>query len=207
MSLIEAVIIKNHNDVNARLKELELDRETLLKIRDMALNEAANTTPFHAINAHGTFSYHQGIFALRINYVKPNTNWRIDRSNGIEGIVNDKLRVRVAFSNVDIACNDYQKPKPRSRKGAGSEIACSGNLFEVGALPEYAPMQAGKITYYLMVSEDGAVELTKPIVRGHTFTAWPERIYLSNGDDFNSTPISLDDSDVVDDFDPQVVRK
>jgi hypothetical protein len=52
-------------DVDARLSELGLDRDGLLKVRDMALNERNNATPHHCANAAGTFAYQSGIFALR----------------------------------------------------------------------------------------------------------------------------------------------
>lgn len=107
---------------------------------------------------------------------------------------------------MDVACNDELKPKPRSRKGAGAERVCGGNLF--GSLPEFAPRQpAGWATYYLMVDGNGAAELTRPVVRDGTFKAWPERIYLSDGSDMERDPLVLDDGDALDEFDPQVVRK
>lgn len=206
MAFIEAVVLKEPHEVNRRLAELELDPEILLKVRAIALNAAADATPFHPANAPGTFAYHHGTWALRDGFIVPNSNWRLDRSNGLEAIANDKIQVMVIFANVDVACNDEQKPKPRSQKGAGSERACSGNLL-FDKLPEYAPAQTGWATYYLMVSESGAAELTMPVVKGGTFTAWPERIYLSDGSDFDPTVLNLDNGDTVDNFDPQVVRK
>jgi len=206
MGLVEAVIFKEPQEVSRRLAELGLNRDLLLEVRAIALNAAADATPFHPANAPGTFAYHQGTWALRNIFVKPDQKWRPDRPNGVEAIVNDKLQIMVVFANVDVACNDEVKPKPRSRKGSGSERACSGNLlFE--NLPEYAPAQAGRAAYYLMVADNGATELTRPVVKGGTFTAWPERIYLSDGTDFDPTVFVLDDGDTVDNFDPLVVRK
>ena len=99
------------------------------------------------------------------------------------------------------------KPKPRSRKGAGAERVCVGNnLFD--SLPEFAPRQPdGWATFYLMVDERGAVELTRPVVKNNTFTAYIERNYLSNGDDLDRDSRRLLDDDIVDVFDPEVVRK
>ncbi len=206
MTLVEEVVLKEPHEADRRLAKLELNRETLLKVRAIALNAALDATPFHPANAPGTFAYHHGTWALRNGCIGPDTNWRVDRSNGLEAIANDSLQIMVIFANVDVACNDEQKPKPRSQKGAGSERACSGNLL-FDSLPEYAPVQTGWATYYLMVSESGAAELTRPVVEAGTFTAWPERIYLSDGSDFDPTVLNLDDGDVVDNFDPQVVRK
>jgi hypothetical protein len=170
----------------------------------MAIAAGADATPFHPANAAGTFAYHYGTFGLRKEYV--GKEWRLERQEGVEAIVNDTLKVRVVFANVDIACDDELKPKPRSRKGAGAERVCMGNLF--GYLPEYARQQPeGWATFYLMVDQRGAAELTCPVIQNNTFTNWIERNYLSNGDDLDPERLPLDDDDVADGFDPEVVRK
>jgi hypothetical protein len=61
--------------------------------------------------------------------------------------------------------------------------------------------------YYLMVDQNGAAELTRPIVSGGTFTAAVERIYLSNGGDDDPAIPAEDETGPADNFDPQVVRK
>ena len=58
-----------------------------------------------------------------------------------------------------------------------------------------------------MVDENGAAELTRPIVKNGTFISYIEQIYLSDGGDLARGPLALDDGDMLDDFDPQVVRK
>jgi hypothetical protein len=201
----EAVVFRDVYEVDKRLAELDLNRKTLLDVRAIAMNAAADATPFHPANAPGTFAYHHGTWGLRNHFVLPGKKWRNDRPNGVEAIVHDESKIAIVFANVDVACNDDIKPKPRSRKGTGSERVCSGNLFKY--LPEYVPVQTGQVTYYLMVSNTGAAELTRPVVRNGTFVAWPERIYLSDGSDFDNTTFMLDDNDIADDFDPQVVRK
>jgi len=144
-------------------------------VRSVAISASADATSFHPANAAGAFEYHYGTFAVRNEYV--GKIWRLERPDGVEAIVNEALKVRVVFANVDIACNDDLKPKPRSRKGAGAERVCVGNLF--GSLPEFAPRQAdGWATFYLMVDEGGAAELTRPVVKNNTFTAYIERNYL-----------------------------
>ncbi len=207
MSMVETVVRREPWEVDARLAELQLGSvERLLKVRSIAISASADATPFHPANSAGTFAYHYGTFALRNEYV--GKVWRLDRADGVEAIVHEALKVRVVFSNVDIASNDDLKPKPRSRKGAGAERVCIGNLF--GSLPEFAPRQPdGWSTFYLMVDEHGAAELTRPVVKNSTFFAYIERNYLSNGDDLNREPrLTLhDDGDVADGFDPEVVRK
>jgi hypothetical protein len=187
-----------------RLSELDLTREGLLDVRAVALNEGANATPFHAANASGTFAYHAGTWALRHQFV--GGDWILDRSDGVEAIRNGKLKIKIAFSNVDLACNDFHVPKPRTKKGAGAERATGSDLF--GDLPQYAPRPTGEwMFYYLMVDVRGAAELTRPVVKGGTFVAAVERIYLSNGGEGEGAMLLDDNSDVVDNFDPQVARK
>jgi hypothetical protein len=207
MGMVEVIIRREAWDVAARLAELQLgSADRLLKIRTAAIGASADATPFHPANAPGTLAYLHGTFALRKEYV--GKDWRLDRQHGVEAIVNETIKVRVVFSNVDVACNDTERPKPRSKKGAGAERVCQGNLFEW--LPEFVPQQPdGWITFYLMVDPRGAVELTRPVVEHGTFTAWIERIYLSNGDDLDleGERLPLNDDDVANDFDPEVVRK
>ncbi len=207
MGMVETIVRRDPWDVAARIAELQLAVDGLLRVRAMAVGAAADATPFHPANAAGTFSYHHGTFGLRKEFV--GKIWRVERPDGVEAIINEELQVRVVFANVDVACDDDLKPRPRSRKGAGAERVCMGNLF--GSLPEYAPAQPrdGWTTFYLMVDQRGAAELTQPVVKNNTFTAWIERIYLSNGDDLDlaGRRLPLDDGDVADDFDPEVVRK
>ncbi len=75
-------------------------------------------------------------------------------------------------------------------------------------LPRYAPRTDEEwATYYLMVDENGASELSRPIVSGETFEAFVERIYLSDGSDFDPERMPLDDDEPAQEFDPLVSRK
>lgn len=205
--MIETLVLREPWDVDRRLGQLDLEKSKLLQVRDVSRASAANATPFHPANASGTFSYQDGTFALRNLHVGAGSRWLLDRTNGVEAIRNDALKVRVIFGNVDVACDDANKPKPRSAKGAGAERACQGNLFG-DSLPEYVASPTDAFaTYYLMVDEDGAVELTRPVIKGRTFSAYVERIYLSDGGDKGLEELFLDNSDRANDFDPLVVRK
>jgi hypothetical protein len=201
---VETLVHREQWEVMPRLLELETSLEALLRVRDVALNEAANATPFHCANAPGTFAYQHGTWALRNEHV--GDTWRIDRSEGVEGVFNDATRTRLLFSNVDVACSEDQFPKPRSRKGSGSERVCEGNLF--GHLPHFAPRQSDDIaTYYLMVDERGAVELSRPVISGETFSSFVERIFLSTGRDDDRASLPLTNDDAIVEFDPLVARR
>lgn len=204
MERVETTILKEAWDVGRRLSELDLDRKGLLSVMQTALSAAGDATPFHCSNSAGTFAYHYGTYALRNIYV--GDEWEVERSDGVEAIKNDRLKVKVIFSNVDQACNDNKPPKARSRKGAGSERACVGNLF--GYLPTYSNMPSDEwATFYLMVDAEGAGELSRTRIKGNNFDVPIERIFISDGSDFDGGSQSFDDSDLADDFDPMVARK
>lgn len=205
MGFEETILHQNSWDSDLRLSEMKLDRKGLLVARDVAVQEASNATSFHPANAAGTLSYQHGTWALRDQFV--GDIWVEDRSDGIEAIVCEALKIKVAFCNVDLACNDDQHPQPRSRKGAGAERASGGFLFP--DLPQYAPRPTGDYAlYYLMVDESGAAELSRPALRGGKFVGMIERIYLSSGRDEDGALItSGDNTGPADNFDPQVVRK
>lgn len=205
MGMIETKVLREPWEVDVRLAELGLARAGLLKVRDTAVAAAADATPFHCANTAGTLAYHHAIYALRDAFV--GEQWELARPNGVEVIRNNSVKVMVGFSNVHVACNDEDEPKPRSEKGAGAErVEQQAGLF--GKLPRYAPQpESAWAMYYLMVDQSGAAELTRPVVKDGTFGPYIERLYLSSGDDLGGHSLSLDNRDVADGFDPQVVRK
>jgi hypothetical protein len=205
MDFIETKVFREPWDVNRRLTELKLDRKRLLSVVAVALNSGANATLFHPANAAGTFAYQDGSWSLRDQFV--GEVWGVDRADGIEAIKCEALKVKVAFSNVDVACDASRLPKPRSRKGAGAERASGTGLF--GDLPQYAARPSGDwALYYLMADDTGAAELTRPVVRGGAFVAAIERLFLSNGDEGGEEELlQQGPDDIADDFDPQVARK
>jgi hypothetical protein len=207
MAMIATSYAKELVNVEARLAELGTSLATLLEIRDIAMSASGNATPFHAANAGGTLAYQDGTWAMRDRHVKPEGQWEVDRAHGIEAIVNLTTATKIAFANVDVACSDTQKPKPRSKKGAGGEKVFGQDLF-AGTLPEYAPLPSdGIAAFYLMVDPKGACELTRPIVKGGTFTSYVERIYLSSGIELDGERLLVLESDPITNFDPEVVRK
>jgi hypothetical protein len=207
MTMIATRYVKVPVDVEARLAELGTSLATLLEIRDIAMNASGNATPFHAANAGGTFAYQDGTWALRDRHVAPEGQWEVDRAHGVEAISNKTTATKIAFANVDVACNDTQKPKPRSRKGAGGEKVFGQDLF-AGTLPEFAPLaRDGIAAFYLMVDPRGACELTRPVVKGGTFTSYVERIYISSGIELDDESLLAPEDGPIADFDPEVVRK
>ena len=204
MDIVETQVWNEPSDVGHRLAELGLSRDALLRVVAAALSAAADATPFHPVNAAGTFAYQSGTWALRDQFI--GDDWQVDRSDAVEAIKNDKIKIKVVFSNVDHACDSVQSPKARSRKGAGAQRACQGNLFEY--LPQYAKQLSDEwATFYLMVDAQGAAELSRTVIKGNNFDTPIERIYLSDGSDFEGELLPLDEGDIADDFEPLVARK
>ena len=175
--------------VDDRLRELGTTRQQLMAVRDAALAAASEATPFFPANAAGTFAYFYGTQQVREQFV--GEDWRIDRTDGVETVVNETLNVKLGFQNVDLARDDDIQPKPRSPKGAGAERACTGNLF--GYLPHDAPKpdDSEPAAFFLMVGQDGATELSRPIIGKRGYLGFVERIILSAAGD-------LDYLDVID---------
>jgi hypothetical protein len=209
MPFAETKIRREDWEIGPRLAELRTDKEKLLRVRSVALGAAADATLFHPANAAGTLSYQHGTFSLRNEHVGQN-EWVSDRPNGVEAIKNDAIRTRLVFANVDVACDDEHEPKARSDKGAGAERLCAENgLFDY--LPRFADTSdvngGGWTTYYLMVAQNGAAELSRATVENGRFAKFIERLYLSDGSDLDTEPKLLDNDERVDEFDPQVARK
>lgn len=204
----ETVIRAEPWEARPRLAELGTSREQLMNVVDIAIGAANVATGLHCTNAGGTFAYQNGVFGLRSEHI--GGGWEVDRSEGVEGIIRYDGRVRILFSNVDICCLPSILPKPRSKKGAGSERVCQDNLF--ASLPHMAPKlhdDSNVETFYLLVDSSGRAELSRPVIVGEVFKFFVERIFLGSLDD-DEEPFdrsSLDDDDAIRDFDVSVVRK
>lgn len=194
-------IVEGDASAERRLLELELAPDQLIAVADTARKWGDDASPLMPLNAPGTLAYIFGVDELRRQVV--GDGWEVDREFGIEGVINRRLGLRIVFQNVDRACDLMLKPHPRTAKGNGAQQLSGPTLFEhYGTEP--GPLTAikadGFTTYYLMVAEDGSVELSCPIVENGSFVAFVERIFVRrNGDDWEAEIISTDDA--TDEFD------
>jgi hypothetical protein len=202
----QTIIRRDPWDVEPRLKELGLTSKGLRRVRDVACAARANATYFHAANAAGTFSYQDGVWSLRNEFVSE--LWTLERPGGVEAIYSFRYRIRVAYANVDLCCDDNHSPLPVSEKGLGAERLCKQNLFD--KLPNFAKEQTslGIPLFYCMVDPDGRIELSRPTIIDRSFGPCVERNYISNGGDEDGTKIIGDESDnSAVDIAPQITRK
>lgn len=194
-------------ETDALLNQYELDREKLIAAGHHALAASATASPLHPSNAAGMFSYMDGVRGLRVENL--GGNWEVFKKEGVEGIQNKALKIRVLYANVNQACG-IDSPKARSRKGAGSERIAGGNLFDTAGI--HLPLTELKLkgdykTHYLMVDPNGAMELSLPIVKNGQFLTCTERLFLIAGGDLNNTDQELDDPINEHDLDVIISRK
>ncbi|WIY27385.1 hypothetical protein [Parasedimentitalea psychrophila] len=208
MESISPVTIKDLHEGDAHLDALQLDRDRLIAAGHHAMAGRASASPLHPSNTAGFLSYADGVKGLRAENI--GDDWQLFRSEGVEGICNEELKLRVLFANVFEACGE-DDPQARSRKGAGSERVACGDMFE--AVGVELPLSVIKFsgdykTYYLMVDQHGAMELSLPIVKaGGNFLRCVERIFLIGGNDLDEIDFGVDEPADDSDLDIIVTRK
>ncbi len=186
-------IVQGDANMSNRLSDFGIVPEQLLSIGRVARMWADDASPLMPVNAPGTLAYIYGVQELRQQLL--DGNWIADRTCGIEAVINRDRRMRIAFQNVDRACDPIFSPNPRSAKGSAAENLCGPTLFEysgVEAGPLTGVMQDGVPTYYLMVGEDGSVELSHPVISNGCYAYFYERIF-----------VNAPDSDWVDEINPE----
>lgn len=183
MPSFATAIVQGDFDVSARLADFGIVREQLLAVGAVARTWSDDASPLMPVNAPGTLAYIYGVRELRQQLL--DGCWAVDRTCGIEAVINRDRRLRIAFQNVDRACDTIFSPNPRSAKGSASESLCGPTLFEysgVEAGPLTGILQDGTPTYYLMVGEDGSVELSHPVISNVSYAHFYERIFITRPD-------------------------
>ena len=204
MPSFATALIQGELSVVSRLADFGLVAEQLLAVGRVARARANDASPLMPINAPGTLAYIYGVMELREQLL--DGFWAVDRTCGIEAVINRDRRMRIAFQNVDRACDPIYAPNPRSAKGSASESLCGPTLFEVAGVepgPLTGVLQDGVPTYYLMVGEDGSIELSHPVISNGSYKHFHERIFLSALDSDFAEGADLDTSP-LEDFDVQV---
>lgn len=201
------VVCQGESPVQSRLGDFGLSISQITAIAAAARTWAEDASPLMPLNAPGTLAYIFGVHELRQQIV--DADWQVDRSCGIEAVVNHRIGIRIGYQNVDQACDPIFPPAPRSAKGSGAELMCGPTLFEhagVEAGPLHIVQQDGIPTYYVMVGEDGSVELSHPIIKNGNYAGFSERIFVySPTRDFET---SIDpENGPLDDFDVAVSLK
>ncbi|MDW9792139.1 hypothetical protein GOB42_15240 [Sinorhizobium meliloti] len=206
----ETKILREVEDVGRFLSEMNLFGDGILAIRDAAYSHRVDASPLMALNAPGSLAYHYGVLELRQQFL--GAHWEIDRIAGVEGISHTERKIKIAFQNVDVACSLVADPKPCSEKGAGAERECEGNLFEAFGVPapKMIRTKSGmKASYFVMVDDRGAVELSRPVIENGKYAGFVDRVFISDGSDIRGSEFGLggDAPPPIDDFDVSIVRR
>lgn len=196
-------------DVDRRLSALGIDRQDILDIRGVAASmHATGSSPLFPANGAGQLAYQYGTRELRATLLK--RGWAIDQSYGTNGVRHPDRNIIVLYQNVDVACSLSNLPQARSRKGDGSERLSQGSAFDL--IEEVVPStHSGEgldvDVWYVMVAQDGGVEVTHALIKGGEFSEFIERIFVHDGSDFG--PLEGDGSSEDDavDFDIKISRK
>lgn len=196
-------------DVDRRLAELGMARADILDIRSVAASmHATGASPLFPSNGAGQLAYQYGTHELRATFLK--RGWKIDQSYGTNGVRHPSRKIIALYQNVDVACSLSHLPQARSRKGAGSERLSQGSAFEL--VEEIVPStHSGEgldvEVWYVMVAQDGAVEVTHALIKNGEFSDFIERIFVHDGNDFSSLEEDDSSSDDAIDFDIKISRK
>jgi hypothetical protein len=216
MPSFNTAIIDEPIAIDERLADFGLVVSQFLAIRDSARAATDDASPLMPLNAPGTLGYIHGVEALRGQIL--DGTWQIDRTLGVEAIINREIGVRIGYQNVDKACDPVFKPMPRTAKGPASEKMCGVPLFDyydmeletdADRLPSESvkdPLADQITTYFVMVGEDGSVELSCPIIKNHRYADFVERIFIETPDVDWEEKIDGEDGP-LDDFDVDVSFK
>lgn len=209
-------IVEEPFAVEERLADFGLSKAQVLAIRDSARAATDNASPLMPLNVPGTLGYIHGVEALRGQIL--DGTWEIDRTLGIEAVMNRELGIRIGYQNVDKTCDPVFKPMPRTAKGPASEKMCGFPLFEhngmtlesdVDRLPSENikdPLADQVTTYFAMVGEDGSVELSCPTLKNHRYADFVERIFIDTPEQDWEDQIDGEDGP-LDDFNVDVSFK
>lgn len=203
----KTVIVERESAVERRLAELGVSSEQIISVGRKARARHDDASPLMPINAPGSLAYIYGVEEMRHQII--DQDWVADRKAGVEAVVNRKLGIRIAYQNVDKACCPLWKPHPRSAKGTGSENLCGPTLFEYYGIdqgPLTSVASDGLSTYYIMVAEDGGIELSCPIIENKTFSNFLERIFVLDTNEKWEEDIDRNDGPIVD-FDIDITFK
>lgn len=207
MPCFSTVIVDGEFDVERRLADFGLIAGQFTAIAAVARTWADDASPLMPLNAPGTLAYIFGVRELRHQLVEG--EWEVDRTSGIEAVINRALGVRIGYQNVDRSCDPNFPPNPLSAKGSAAEIFSGPNLFEHAGVepgPLTGVKQDGLTTYYVMVGEDRSVELSQPVIKDGSYKHFNERIFIARPT--NDWEEEIDpQTDPIQDFDVAVSFK
>lgn len=118
------------DECELRLKsKFGVTKNELIEVIKQTLLARSDVTDYHAINAKGTYSYHEGIRYLRELLV--HRGWKIDRPNNLEAVTNKDETISLVFQNAIHASHPAAVPQPISKKGPGCKKAVEERMDDM----------------------------------------------------------------------------
>lgn len=199
--MTETLIFEDSQQIVNKLSMFGVTKKELQSIALDAVSARNDATPFHPINAPGTFSYHAGVASSRMLFVQKSPKWVVGRPNGIEAVVNKELNLTIVFQNVDRACG-AKNPKAISEKREGSrKLIENPTPFLFKYMEDDAKLKENHDVWFLCVSSNGEeirMELSLPkSVSSGQFDSFKERIFIITDDDW------LDLGEDTEEFEPE----
>lgn len=167
-----SIVVYQEEDVVPELTRMRLPKETLLDIFDRAIGERSSVNPLDPVETGGVELRRWMTRFLREDGDLNDLGWTICRHGQIEGIKNDDLRIKLAFTNTDARTGILSKqPSNVAEKGASTvkltrrnrnaaQLSLSGVEYPV----TLDPMEDYDFWYFCgHVSEDYAsAEISRP---------------------------------------------
>jgi len=149
-----------------------LPKDSLIDIFDRALGERSNVNPLDPVETGGTEMRRWMTRFLREDDGLKKLGWELCRHGQIEGIKNDGLRLKLAFTNTDARTGVLSKqPSNIAEKGASTArltkqnyIAAQYNLLGLDAADQDDPVAKYDFWYFCGHASDDYVsaEISRP---------------------------------------------
>ena len=169
---MSSAVLFQEFEVVPRLVEMRLPREYLLNIFDLALGERANVNLLDPVETGGTEMRRWMTRYLREDDGLKELGWTLCRHGQIEGIKNDNLELKLAFTNTDARTGIISKqPSNIAEKGvrtAGlaeqNHKAAQFNWLGLDAVDQIDPIAKYDFWYFCgHVSDDYvSAEISRP---------------------------------------------
>ena len=211
-------LFKDAEEVKSRLQDFGVSTEDLIKIVHAAAGGRNSSVANDPKTAGGQFAYIYGTRALRDVFLP--LDWKRDRHDNIESVINPTKGIKIIFQNVDNAADPLRTPKALSSKGTASARVVDFAQPNLTNFSEIFPKDSGgkkksnTSVWFFCVSVDGdnvRAELSRPYsLEGGQFGEFMERIFIvqgEDGDSWNNLNISLEDDNDLDEFEVNISRK
>ncbi|MBD9373451.1 hypothetical protein IB238_12555 [Rhizobium sp. ARZ01] len=227
-SIRVAVVVKTFPEMVSRLEVKRTSREALLEVVDAVVAARADSTDYDPYGTPGWRGWQMGTRRCREMHVGLD-GWVKDDADQVPSIVNREIGLRIIVCNTDDGtCVDDPSrsgPQNRSKKGAATDRAVSGNqgsfldILEASVSENVVAIASKRkspppiVTYYLCVFADGddiRAELSCPSsVNSGYFEHFSERIFILGGEAEPPLPVrrKKDDNDDGSDYPITVKRK